>query len=69
MSKLMVLQVTLSDGAEVTIRSSRPLTTSTLEELLAHLAVYEWIVRRREARERGQALALSIVSWWRELPR
>lgn len=64
-SRLLVLRVELSDGAQVTIHASRPLTTITLEELLAHLAVYEWIVRRREARDKNQALALSIVSWWR----
>lgn len=60
-----VLQITLSDGAEVVIRSSQPLTADTLEELRAHLAICEWGARRREAQERGQALTLSLLSWWR----
>lgn len=60
----VMLQMVLSDGTQATLRTSQPLTITTMEELLAYLAVYERILRRREARERGQALALSVISWW-----
>lgn len=68
MSKLtegkVMLQMVLSDGTQVTLRTSQPLTTVTMEELLAYLAVYEWILRRRSAQEASNRFASSILSWW-----
>ena len=65
----VVMQVVLSDGTEVTLRASQPLlTASSVEELQAHLMAYlsvcEWVLRRREAKRRGEELAASIFSWW-----
>lgn len=64
-----VLQVTLSNGAEVTVQTSQSLTADALEELRAHLAICEWGARRQEAKNQGQALALSLMAWWREFQR
>lgn len=60
----VMLQMVLSDGTQVTLRTSQPLTTTTMEELLAYLAVYEWILRRRSAQEASNRLTSSILSWW-----
>lgn len=60
----VMLQMVLSDGTQVTLRTSQPLTTITMEELLAYLAVYEWILRRRAAQEASHQIASSVLSWW-----
>jgi len=60
----VMLQMVLSDGTQVTLRTSQPLTVVTMEELLAYLAVYEWILRRKTAREMSNQLTSSILSWW-----
>jgi hypothetical protein len=69
MSKLtegkVMLQMVLSDGTQVTLRTSQQMTTVTMEELLAYLAVYAWVLRRRSAREVSNELASSALSWWR----
>ena len=64
-----VMQVVLSDGTEVTLRANQPLTASSIEELQAHLMAYlsvcEWVLRRREAQQKGVQLFSSLFSWWR----